>query len=149
MTSNERALRAVRAQVQFELVQAGAEVAQAATLAAEAQQEVAALTQNCESATHELRDAMGRPRINPALIDAMHRLYQVEYHRLQHAQGRLTTAQQREEQARTALAGLRNRERSLERALQAERRKQQLKQQAIEVLRADDLWLQHTWRESP
>ena len=147
MNSNEQALCAVRTQVQFELAQTGAEVAQAAALSVRTQRRVTDLTQRCESAARELRGALAQSRINPALLVAMRRLYQLECQALHDSQVRLATAQQREQQARTALADARNRERSLDRALQAERRKQQLKQQALEMIRADDMWLQHAWRE--
>jgi predicted GTPase len=147
MTSHQTALRAIRTQVQFELAQTAAEVARAASVSAEAQREVTILMQHCESATRELRDAMGRSRINPALLDAMRRIYQVEQRALCDWEVRLEAARQREAQARAALAGVRNRERSLERAQQVERRRRQLKEQAIEIIRADDMWLQRVWRE--
>lgn len=147
MTSDDSALRAVRTQVQFELAQTAAEVAEAATISAHTQRQVVTLTQRCESSARELRGAMARSRLNPALLDAMRRLYQIEQRALYDWETRLTQARHREEQARTALAGVRNRERSLERALLAERRKQQLKRQALEIIQADDMWLQHVWRE--
>ena len=145
MRSSEPALRAVRTQVQFELAEAAAKVAQAAALCAEAQEHVTALRQRCECAAGELRDAMGRSKINPALLAAMRRVHRLEAGALRDWQGRLATAEEREQQARAGLAEVRNRERSLDRALQAEVRKQDLLGQTREMLAVDDLWLQHTW----
>lgn len=147
MNSNERTLRAVRTQVQFELAQVAAEVALAAKAGDRMQHQVTALSQRCDLAATELRSVTKRSQINLALVDAMHRLYHVEQNRLRDSQAQLAAAQQREEQARAAMAGVRNRERSLERALQAERRKEQQRQQALEIIQADDMWLQHAWRE--
>ena len=148
MISSEPALRAVLTQAQFELAQTAAEVAQAATLSALAQQRVSVLMERCESAASELRGVVRRSLINPALLQAMHRLYQAEQHELHDWQTRLDAAQQREELARAELASIRNRERSLERALQAERRKQQQKRQTLDLIRADDLWLHRMWTEA-
>lgn len=147
MRSNEPALRAVRTQLQFELVQSAAEVAQAATLSAGAKDEVTTFKHRCESAAHELRVGMGRARVNPALLAAMRRMYHAEQLALRRSQAQLDTAEEREQQARSVLAGLRNQERSLDRALQAERHKRRLRQQAIDMVAADDIWLQHAWRE--
>jgi hypothetical protein len=148
MRSSEPALRAVRTQVQFELAEAAAKVAHAATVCAEAQEQVTALRQRCECAAEELRDAMGRSKINPALLATMRRVHRLETAALQDWQRRLAAAAEREQQARAELAGIRNRERSLERALRAEVRKQDLLEQTREMLAVDDLWLQHTWRTS-
>lgn len=149
MTPDERALHALRIQLQFEMLQAGAEVAHATTVSSRAQQQVAELTQCCESIVSELRNAMQRVQINPALLDAMRRLYRAERQSLQVAEVRLRAAREHEQRLRAALTGLRNRERSLERALQAERRKGFLKQQAIEIVRADDMWMQRAWSQLP
>lgn len=142
MSSNERALRAVRTLTQFELIEVAADVAQAVTARAEAQDHVSALTQHSESAARDLREAIGRERINPALIQEMRRLYRAEQQALSEWQARLAAAQQREQQAYATLARVRARERSIERAADAERRRQQLKRQTAEIVRADDLWLQ-------
>lgn len=146
MTTNEKALHAMRTQVQFEILEAAAEVSQAMTLATRTQQEVNVCLRSCESAVHELRNVMGRSQVNPALLIAMRRLHQGERAALREAQARLVTAQQREEQTRSVLTDARNRERSLERALRAERHKLRLQQQAQDIVQADDLWLQHAWR---
>ena len=146
MASIEPALHAVRTLAQFELAEAAAKVAQAATLSSRAQHRVTLLTQRCESVVSELRGAIARSRINPALLDAMRRLYQAEHRMLQDAQVELAVALRREQQLRDALAELRNRERALERAVKAERRKRQAKQQTFAVTLADDMWLQHAWR---
>jgi hypothetical protein len=148
MPSNEPALRAVLTQAQFELAQTAAEVAQAAALSGRAQQQVSVVTERCESAASELRGVALRSLINPALLQTMHRLYRAEKSALHEWQTRLAAAQEREELARAELAAVRNRERSLERALRAERRKQQQKRQALDLIQADDMWLQRVWREA-
>jgi hypothetical protein len=147
VNSNERALRAVRTQVQFEVAEMAARVASAAMHTARKQRQENVLTLRCESIANEVRTGLSRPSTNPALIEAMQRLYHDDCRRLQQAQALLAVAQEREQQVRTGLAGVRNRERSLERAMNAERRKERLKQQALEVSRADDLWLQHAGRQ--
>lgn len=149
MSSNEPVLRVVHAQVQFEVAQLSGEVAQATLIANREQRQSDELRQSCNAVAHELRSVMGRPRINPALLDAVRRLYQGECQKRQAAQVRLYAAQLREQKARDALARLRNQQRSLERALQADRRKEQMKHQAFEISRADDMWQQHAWRSEP
>jgi hypothetical protein len=147
MSSNESTLRAVRAQVQFELAETASEVAEATTRSVSANRHVIALTDRCRAAANELSDVLSRPHVNPALLAAMRRLFQVERRSLQEWQTRLDTAEQREHLARIALADVRNRERALERALRAERCKRQRKQQTLDIIQADELWLQHSWRE--
>jgi hypothetical protein len=147
MTTPEQSLRAVRTLVQFDLAQSGAQVAEATTLSARAENEVTTATTRCEAAASGLRSATARSLVNPALLDAMHRLFRSERRTLNESQSRLAAAQEREERARAALADLRNRERSLDRALKADRQQRQLKQAALEISRADDMWLLHGWRE--
>ena len=146
MTPSERALRAVRALVQFDLAQSGAQVAEAMALTARAQHEVTTATRRCEVAASGLRDVGTRSPINPPLLDAMHHVFRSERRALNDFRSRLAAATEAEERARTALADLRNRERSLDRALQAERQQRLLKQVALDTSRADDMWLQHGWR---
>jgi len=148
VNSSERALRALRTQVQFELAQAGMRVAQAAALSAGVQRRVDTLTQAREAAARELRAAMHRPQVNPALLAEMRKLYLAEQHALHDSASRLAAARQLEQRARDELAGVRNRDRSLERGLQAEQRNQQLKQRGLEGAQVDDLWLQHARRAS-
>jgi hypothetical protein len=147
VTSNEPVLRAVRTQVQFELAQAAAEVADATARSGQARQQAAALAQRCDAVARGIRDAMNEEPMNPALLQAMRRAYHSEHIALRDWQARLSVAGQREEQARIVLAGLRNRDRSLERALQAERVKRDRRRQAQEMVLADETWLQHTSRQ--
>jgi hypothetical protein len=149
MSSIEATLKAVGTTVQFEIVEVIAQVSQAAAVAACAQDEVNSLKQHCTSVASELRVAMGRSQVNPALVEAMHRLYRVGHERLLHAQAGLAAAQERERHVRTRLAALRNSERSLERLLKAERRRRDLDQQARETVEADDIWLQRVQRSLP
>jgi DNA topoisomerase IB len=132
---------------QFDMARVGAEVADAAKQRSAAEREVSDSAQRCESTAGELRSVSGQSPLNPALLAAVLAIYRTERRVLEEWQGRLAHSQQREQQARSKLAGLRNRERSLERALQAERRKRQLEQQVQNVALADELWLQQVWRE--
>jgi hypothetical protein len=147
MTRDERALHAVRIQLQFEMMQAGAKVARATTVSSRLQEQVVELTQCCETSVNELRSVMHRARVNPALLDAMRSLYRAERQSLHDSEDRLRAAREQEHRLRAALTGLRNRERSLERALQAERRKESMKQQALEIVRANDMWMQRVWSQ--
>ena len=147
MSTPEPALRAIRSQVQFELVQAAAEVAQAAGLTARTGDRVMSLQRRADAFLRELRQIMARPQLNAALLDTMRRCHRIEQSELRECQTRLLAARQHEQQARAALADLRNRDRSLDRALRAERHKRQLRIQALEIIRADELWLQHSLRE--
>ena len=149
MRSPEAALRAVRAQVQFALAEAMADVAHAAAASLAANEKVADLTHRVARAAEELRDVMQRAQINPPLLTAMRTVHQLDAQALRDWQQRLSAAQEHEQEARAVLADLRNRERSLDRALRAEQRKHALQQQARDMLDVDDLWLQHSWRVSP
>jgi hypothetical protein len=146
MNSNERTLRAVGTQVDFELAQAGAEVARSAALCATAQQQVDTLVRRCESATREMRRVQDRSAINPALFATVHRLLNVELHALDGAQTQLAGLTEREQRARQVLADVRNRGRAVQRAIEAEQRSQRMKQQARDFIISDDLWLQQQWR---
>ncbi|HEY5760116.1 MAG TPA: hypothetical protein VIU34_30045 [Steroidobacter sp.] len=148
MRSSNRALSAVHALAQFELIEVAEETALAVKARTQAQGHVDLLTQQCHASVSELRAAMSRQQVNPALIQQMRRLYRAEQLALAEWRSRLIEAQQREEQAYTALGRVRNRERSMERAMQAERHRQQLKRQMLEIALADELWLQQRSRES-
>lgn len=142
MADTASALRAVRTEVQFEVMQAIAEVAQATAHAEKIQSELSHLTLRCDHMASTLNGAMRRPQLNPAMIETLRRLYQTDYQTLSDVKGRLTEARQQEQQARSALAALRNRERSLDRALKAEQRKQESRREVVQMENADDMWLQ-------
>jgi hypothetical protein len=146
MRSNERALRALRAQVQFELAESAAEFARTVAIAIRAEEEASVAEHRRDIAADQVRSVMSRAQVNPPLLDTMRRLYHGEQRTTHECQKRLKAAQEREQDACTALAEVRNRERSLERALEAERRGQQLASATREILEGDDLWLQHIWR---
>jgi hypothetical protein len=148
MPSSKSPLAVVRTQVQFELVEVAAAVASAAAATSRAQRQVQDSSVRRDAIGDELRAAGGRLQINPALLDAMRRMYRTECAMLRELEAHLEAARQREQRERSALADLRNRERALERALQAERRRGQLRMQAQEMCSADDLWLQHAWRQA-
>lgn len=149
MTSIDAALQALRTEVKFGIAEIAAAVAGAASLAAQVERDVAALSSLCDAAGSELRDAMARTSIDPVIVNALHRLYQIDHHRLRYAQDRLAVAQEQERQARSVFAELRNRERSLDRALKAERGRQRLKQQARYAEQVDEMWLQRAWSGRP
>lgn len=142
MNRIESTLRAVRTQVQFELVEVAAEVVRAAARAVSAQDEMKQADRRCNAAAGELRATMAAAPMNPALVRAMGRIYDGERSVLRAARSQLAAAKRLEDDARTALADVRNRERSLERALQEEQRKRRAQQQAFELIQADELWLQ-------
>jgi len=142
MTTSERTLRAMRTQLQFELVQIAAEVARATELSTRAEHVVSAFARQCDSCVAELRAAMDRPQLNPALLDALRRLHRLQRVALRESETKLATARLHEQRAREALAEARNRELSLERALRSELREQLRIRQTLEFAVADDLWLQ-------
>ncbi len=141
-------MKALHTLVQFELVQAGGEVAQAATLCAGAQRQTDACTQRYGAAVQEMRAVQGRAAINPALVTAVHRLLGAQQQALRDSQTRLRELSEREQQARATLAEVRNRDRSVERALKSARSDQQLSLQARQSALADDMWLQQQWRDA-
>lgn len=147
MSSIETTLRALRTQVGFELVEAAAEVITARDLSAGAQGHVSSQLHRTESFMRRLREIGARPQPNAALYLAVRQCCRAEEQALREWRIRLADAQQRERRARSALAELRNKERSLERALHAERRKRQRRVSSLEMIRADELWLQHSLRE--
>jgi len=148
MSTPEPALRVLHSQVQLELVQAAAEVAHAAELTAGAWKRVESLQRRAEAFLRELQQVMARAPLNAALLDTMRRCHRLEQSELREWQARRIAAQQHEQQVREALASLRNQERSLERALQAERRQREARIQAWDLIQGDELWLQHSLRES-
>lgn len=146
MNSTERALRALRVQVQFELAQTAAQVAAAAAIHAGRQRRVNALVKHSDAVSTELSGALRQQPMNPALLVTMRRMYRSEHQALQEARAQAEEAQHREQQARELLTSVRNQDRSLERAVQAERRRRQQRARAIEIDRADESWLQRRWR---
>lgn len=146
MTPHERSIHALRALVRFDLLQAAANVVEAARLTLLEEQAVTGLTQRCETGASGIREASARSPLNPELVRAMQRSYRFDCQVLHDSRNRLSVARQREEQTRATLAALRSRERSLDEALLAQRRKSKAKQERLDVLVADDLWLQNAWR---
>jgi hypothetical protein len=142
MISTEQTLHAVRAMTQFEIAEAGAAVARAAEVCACEEQKLADSARRCASSESELRRTLQLPGVSPELLRAMHRLYQQERRDWIQSRARHDVARHNEERAREALTELRNRESSLDKALQLQRQQRRLAQQAVEMQRADDLWLQ-------
>lgn len=145
MNSNERALRAMKTLTQFGMIELAAEVAQAAKIRAKAQEHVTTSLQHLELAAGGLREALApasSASINPALIQQLGRLYHAARRLLQERQHGLAAANEREQEQRAMLARARASENAIERATHAERRRQQLRQEAVQIAQADDLWLQ-------
>jgi hypothetical protein len=141
-----RALEALQEQVQFEVLEAGAAVAAAAETVRRAESVVEAAVGRCSVVDDESRRAMKASRVNPALVTSLRRLSRVERGELSAAKSALGLDRAREEQARAALADLRNRERSFERALQSALAEERRRLEAREAVRADESWLQRRMR---
>lgn len=148
MSSIEPALRVLRTQLQFELAEIAANVVRATQVSAATEREVGVLTQRCKQATEQLRGALHRTIIDPALVAILRGLTTAEQRAQRDAQTRLVAAQQNEQQARDALTQVRKREQSFDRALREAARKKLRSQQVTESVRVDDLWLQHSWNIS-
>jgi hypothetical protein len=135
--------------VQFDVIESAAKVAQSSAASNAVSSQVAASESRCESVAHEIRGAAGltQRQLNPALLATMRDLYREESALLRDLRTKLVAALQREEEARNALAELRNRERSLARAMSAERRKRDAQRQTAESIVADESWLQRSWQE--
>jgi hypothetical protein len=144
MKANERVLSVLRTQAQFEVAQSSLEVAQAASRSAQAEEQASSCERNVTAIANELEGTLQRKAIDPAWLDSMQRVYRGQRRAWVEMKARLATAQQREQQARAALAQLRHRERSLERAAHSERQRQQRELDAREMIRIDEMWLQHS-----
>jgi DNA repair ATPase RecN len=138
----------MRTNLQFELAQIAAKVAHATQLSTRAEHAVSAFARQCESCVAELRAAMDRSQLDPALLGALRRLHRLQRAALRESQTKLAAAQLYEESARQEWAEARNRELSLERALRSEQRKQRQMQQTLEFAVVDDLWLQRRRRSA-
>jgi hypothetical protein len=66
---------------------------------------------------------------------------------LRSCRARLNSAKQSEQRLQTELMALRNRDQSLERALRWERLRTRQREQILEMIDADDLWLQRARSE--
>jgi hypothetical protein len=146
MTSSERTLRAMRTQLQFELAQIVVDVARATQLSTSAEHAVSTFARQCESCVSELRAAMDRSHLNPALLEALRCVHRLQRAALRESETKLAAARLHEQRTRDELAAARNRELSLERAWRSELRKQLQKRQTLEFAVADDLWLQRSRR---
>jgi hypothetical protein len=146
LSSHERALRTVLSQVQFEIAQAAARVAESALLAAKARKIVDDLADRCTLVARELRRSMASNAVNPAQLAIVQRLYQFEAAALESWQRRQRDALRVEDERRLELAQLRHRDRSLQRALGGELQRQANEAQRAEFAEADDLWAQRTGR---
>lgn len=148
MPSGDGALQALRLQTQFVIVEAAAAVARATAVTNDMQQRVQRVAVRVGSLARELRETTRNSPVNPALLMTLRRMHHAENMTLIEWRKRLGVARQEEQRERSALAELRNRERSLDRALRDAQRARRRAQQSAEMRVADDLWLQHSWREA-
>jgi hypothetical protein len=146
MKDSVRALEALQAQTEFDVVEAGAVVWAAADAVRRAEQAVAVAIERCRVADGESRRAMQAARLNPALVVSLRRLSTLERGDLCAIKAVLVRARAREEEARAALAGLRNRQRSFERALASALAASRRRLEVAEAERADESWLQRRTR---
>jgi hypothetical protein len=146
MSRVERALSALRTQLQFELMEAGSEVARTSRVCAQEQAQALTQQQRCRTAAQDWRGAMEQTPINPALLDLLRSMAASEEGVLRGILKRLEHAQQHEALARDALSALHQRSRAIDRALLAKVRSAKQQRQALEIANNDDLWLQRVNR---
>jgi hypothetical protein len=140
------ALEALRAQVQFEVVEAGAAVAAATEDVLRTEDTVEHAIGRCKVVDDELRRALKVARVNPPLLGSLRALSRSERSELSTAKSALARARAAEEAARAALTALRNRERSFQRALQSALAEERRQFEARETVCADESWLQRSTR---
>jgi hypothetical protein len=148
MTKSSSALEMLRLKTRYEFFVAAADAARAIAAVKEAEQQALAEARRVDAHSHELRDALTRTAMNPALIQALQTIQRAAQASLHTCLSRHQAVSEHEEQMRQALAELRNTERSLERAVQAQRRNRQLESQTREMAVVDDMWSQHMSRIS-
>jgi hypothetical protein len=149
MSCTERALQAIRSQLQFELLQAAADLGRAVSESTRRRQDSEELLRGCTGTLAELRAALRRPMPNPLWLQTLQRWYQRQQQAAVAAQAQAAAALEHERRARQRVAELRNRERSLDRACDAELRKQRRRRMVIAQARNDDWWLQQLARGTP
>ena len=142
MSPTERTLRTLHTQIEFEMLQAAATAAQATARVNDLQTEVLAGTRSCKATALGLNAALQRPLLNPALLIDVHRAYwrqssDVLLHREQLSQVFVS-----EDLARKELHRLQVELRALEQMQRNESKKVRALHEALEAVRADDLWLQ-------
>jgi ABC-type nickel/cobalt efflux system permease component RcnA len=148
MKSARDALSAVRAQVQFELAEVAAAVAETSAVTFGAERTLRLAMQAMEAASRALIAALAQHDINPAVVASLRRVHHADASHRGRAERALVEARTREATQRDALAMLRNRERSLDRALAEERRREHLHEQRLEMLAIDERWSQQSWSRS-
>lgn len=142
MSSDGKALQALRTMNEFDVLDAAGNVARAMHARQSLQQRTQELRLQCGDAAMHLRGAMSRGPLDPALVAALQRSYRIEQHMLRERQAQLAGAERREDEALAMLARLRGKQRSIEEALHAEAGKTDLRRRSAEASRVDDLWLQ-------
>lgn len=142
MSSDDKALRALRAMNEFDVLEAAANVARALQARQSLQQRTQELRQQCAEDAMHLRVAMSRERLDPALVGSLQRSYRVEQDMLRERQALLAGAERREDEALAVLARLRGKQRSVEEALRVEAGKAESRRRSADMSRVDDLWLQ-------
>lgn len=141
MVSREAALRALHAQVDFEVVGKGGELSAAVARNAQAGRRAQEGSAQCAALLGELRRLQSTGALNPAAIDSLRRAYRLALEREMTLQGEHRQAMVAEDELRKTLAALRHRSRHLKRAAQDEAATTALARAAHDGAQLDDLWL--------
>ncbi len=141
MPPRDVALRALHAKVDFEVVDAAAELGAATQRRSDAQRRSEQAAARCDALLLELRRLHGSATINPAAIEALRIAYRGAVGRRTEAMRESADAARAVEERRDALALLRKRARHLEHALRDEAAAAQSSRAVREHATLDDLWL--------
>ncbi|MBB6091175.1 hypothetical protein HNQ60_000021 [Povalibacter uvarum] len=147
MSNERKALRALRAMKEFEVLEAAVTVAHVVQARQSLQQGTHELHQQSDEAAMHLRATMSRERLDPVLVESLQRAYRAGQGLLRERQALLAEAERREDEALAVLARLRGGQRSIDEALRVEAGNAESRQRSVDMNRVDDLWLQrHVWR---
>lgn len=142
MSGTDAVLRVLQLQVQFELAQAMADAAAARGDVVLAEQAAQRARERCDVTRDHIRRIETRRRIDPALLEASHRMYRAESSELRRRQVQVEAAKTRESHTLDVLLELRGRERMFEKAMELQRLKRRQAQQLASASVMDELWLQ-------
>jgi len=148
MTPIERALKSLGSQLQFKMVEAMSNVSAAVESVRIARSATELARGRSDRSADELREAIHRPRTNPALIDVVRRLHEQDAAASLLWDSKLRAAQEEEAAVRTVLTTLRNQDETVRRGLKGEREKRRWKQGIQDASIVDELWLQRAARQN-
>jgi len=117
MDRTESALAAIEAQVDFELIEVAATLHALTVASSVAEQRTEQAAQHCAACLIEIRRQLGRPRLEPVLIDRLRAGLAAARHELESLRAESVAARAREEAARDSLASLRHRATGLRRVI--------------------------------